>query len=1021
MRTNRHPLARWLAVLLVAYPFIGVHYARGEESTGWERFPDGTVGKMTEYKGVKDTSIAAYIRKPNGDGPFPVVVMIHGGGQSQQGTYALGRMVAAPTADFLTAGWAVYAIDFRPQSSFQAVEWEDACLAVETVKKLPFIDGQRVALIGGSHGGYNTARVASRCNLSCAISCAPAAIDLIEVFKARQSGIKLSPNLEHVLTRAEQAYGVSMADVAKDPARFQYESALTEAEKVRCPILLISGRNDTSSPPSVIEAYAIKLKEAGKKVELYLPDNGPHGFYFGNPRIPETEEATRRAVAFIRGHFGLPPKPAPTPSQPSPGSPTRETPSSRASDARAEQLLRRLDTNGDGEIAGDEAKSTPGQRFLRMFDADNDGVVTREEIGERNTAEPRSRPAATKGSPPDVRRENQRADSASTESKTFHSAALQDEVSYALYLPPSYASEPQWRYPVVFWLHGGGGGPADCWKFVETIDGPIKAGKCPEMLVVGVDGRSRGPQQLGSQYSDWKDGSLPMETVIIKELLPHIDQTYHTLGTREGRALEGFSMGGHGALHLAFRHPDLFGAVTAIGPALIVPGDGGSRVQEVYENGAYKGDEAYWRQHDPLTLAERNPEALRGKMFIRLITGDVEGNFTHRRTVELSQKLKTLGIEHEFIRPGETGHNYVKIYEAMPEGYEFYTNAFAGLKPPVPPKPHQSARMRPESGVAQAGPPRWVDSDETEPPVCYDITKTHPGEIGQYRVSRSAHPVEPFEIMDGLYYVGNTQVSAHLLKTDNGLILLDSTMPHEVPWLLASIRKLGFQPSDVRVVIGSHAHVDHIGGHWYFQNHFGARTWMSAEEAPAAQSGIWQPGMVVELDGTIDTLSRAFPSFKTDRVLQDGETAEWGGRELTFHRAPGHTAGTLMIVFAIRGMDGKIYQAGILGGLAPGRPEFTATCRRLRKMDIEVWLGAHPNQNRTLEKAGQLNADTSQNPFIDPQGWKDALAKMSARDRSEATGVSLRPVHTSFGGMAGEHKTLVPTLHALLDAEPHRQ
>lgn len=99
--------------------------------------------------------------------------------------------------------------------------------------------------------------------------------------------------------------------------------------------------------------------------------------------------------------------------------------------------------------------------------------------------------------------------------------------------------------------------------------------------------------------------------------------------------------------------------------------------------------------------------------------------------------------------------------------------------------------------------------------VSYDISKSFPGEIGQYRVSRSSKNVKPFEIMDGLYYVGNSQVSAHLLTSSNGLILLDSTMPHQVAWLLENIRKLGFRPADVKVVIGSHAHLDHIGGHWY--------------------------------------------------------------------------------------------------------------------------------------------------------------------------------------------------------------
>jgi dipeptidyl aminopeptidase/acylaminoacyl peptidase len=125
--------------------------------------------------------------------------MIHGGGESVRGTHALGRMRAAPVASFIAQGWAVYSIDFRPQSGFQPIEWDDGCRAIETVRGLPFIDARRVAVMGGSHGGYNSVRIAARCDFVCAVACAPAAIDLAKVAKAKAAGFKLSPNLERVL------------------------------------------------------------------------------------------------------------------------------------------------------------------------------------------------------------------------------------------------------------------------------------------------------------------------------------------------------------------------------------------------------------------------------------------------------------------------------------------------------------------------------------------------------------------------------------------------------------------------------------------------------------------------------------------------------------------------------------------------------------------------------------------------------------------------------------------------------
>jgi acetyl esterase/lipase len=102
----------------------------------------------------------------------------------------------------------------------------------------------------------------------------------------------------------ESRHGAKAEEIEKDPARYGYSSALTEAARVRCPILIINGRNDTSSPISVVDTYAASVRAAGKAVDMYLPDNGPHGFYWGRPDIPETKEAARRAVAFFRQCFG---------------------------------------------------------------------------------------------------------------------------------------------------------------------------------------------------------------------------------------------------------------------------------------------------------------------------------------------------------------------------------------------------------------------------------------------------------------------------------------------------------------------------------------------------------------------------------------------------------------------------------------------------------------------------------------------------------------------------------------------
>jgi metallo-beta-lactamase class B len=303
------------------------------------------------------------------------------------------------------------------------------------------------------------------------------------------------------------------------------------------------------------------------------------------------------------------------------------------------------------------------------------------------------------------------------------------------------------------------------------------------------------------------------------------------------------------------------------------------------------------------------------------------------------------------------------------KGFGFYAKAFGKLtlkakEPPTPP-----AKDSKEGKAADKLPAR----PDPAPPVCYDLKQLNRAPV------QNAKPIEPFEILDGLYYVGNTQVSAHLLKTSDGLILIDSTMPHQIPWLLESIRKLGFQPGDVKVVIGTHAAIDHTGGHWYFQRHFAARTWMHAADAPGVMSAKCEAGAKVDL--TLVKAFEAYPPFKPDRLIKDAEVVEWGGRTLMFHHTPTSTPGTMSLEIPLHDNSGKIVRAGLFGGCAPRESGFANSIKRLKERDIQIWLAVHPDQNKTLEKAAKLKDGKGANPFFDPDGWNSLLDKMMSRDR----------------------------------------
>ena len=120
----------------------------------WEPLPDGSLGQVTAFQGVGGVAIPAYIRKPAGPGPFPVVMLLHGGRYGEAATYGMGRSMRSPTAEIIQAGWAVFSIDYRPSEriSIEPIEFDDTVEAVKALRKIPFVDPARIGLLGCSHG-----------------------------------------------------------------------------------------------------------------------------------------------------------------------------------------------------------------------------------------------------------------------------------------------------------------------------------------------------------------------------------------------------------------------------------------------------------------------------------------------------------------------------------------------------------------------------------------------------------------------------------------------------------------------------------------------------------------------------------------------------------------------------------------------------------------------------------------------------------------------------------------------------
>ena len=264
--------------------------------------------------------------------------------------------------------------------------------------------------------------------------------------------------------------------------------------------------------------------------------------------------------------------------------------------------------------------------------------------------------------------------------RTFASTAARSRVSYHVYTPDCYHTERVRRFPVLYWLHGAGGGLAGVRPLTMHFDRAIRAGKMPPLLVVFPNGHGL------SLWVDSKDGRVPMETILIDELVPLIDASFRTIASREGRLIEGFSMGGYGAARLAFRHHRLFGgaSILAGGPLqrdfTHSPRAGKQQRLRVLQT-VFGGDHAYFRAQSPWVLAAENAEAMRGSTTMRLAIGDRDEMLSVVR--EFCTHLTGVGVSHTLtVLPG-VGHDPVAVLEALGEAnWEFYRTVFGGRAPP---------------------------------------------------------------------------------------------------------------------------------------------------------------------------------------------------------------------------------------------------------------------------------------------------------------------------------------------------
>jgi metallo-beta-lactamase class B len=243
----------------------------------------------------------------------------------------------------------------------------------------------------------------------------------------------------------------------------------------------------------------------------------------------------------------------------------------------------------------------------------------------------------------------------------------------------------------------------------------------------------------------------------------------------------------------------------------------------------------------------------------------------------------------------------------------------------------------------------------------------------------------PHRVAGNLYYVGSQAQASYLVTTPEGHVLINSCFAETVPLIQASVKKLGFRFADVRVLLTSHAHNDHVAGSALVRRLTGAKVMVMEGDDEIVRTG-----------GKADfQYSSTWEPCPVDRVLRDGDTVKLGGSTLVAHKTPGHTRGCTTWTMEVREGEKRL-QAVIIGSpnVNPGyrlvgntkyptiAEDFARTFQVLKSLPCDLFLGAHGEYYGLTTKYERLQKEAG-NPFIDPKGYWGYVRRKEKAFRGE--------------------------------------
>lgn len=276
----------------------------------------------------------------------------------------------------------------------------------------------------------------------------------------------------------------------------------------------------------------------------------------------------------------------------------------------------------------------------------------------------------------------------------------------------------------------------------------------------------------------------------------------------------------------------------------------------------------------------------------------------------------------------------------------------------------------------------WVDGAAAQTAAAAGQGAVRAERMENERNNLEIQRVPAFKAFDNLYYVGVGWVGSWLVTTADGLIIIDTVdRPAHVDHLLDGVRKLGFDPMNIKYVIITQAHGDHYSGAARIQREFGAQVamgegdWLAVEAPPTGRGGANRP-----------------ETPRRDIVLEDGGTLTLGTTTLKFWSTPGHTPGTTSVDFTVFD-NGQPHRAFLLGGGAPGRglpaaEQFLASIEKVQKLQdgVQVRVVNHPWMDPQFwDRMDRLLArrPDEPNPMVDGQAFRTWIQEVKASGQQD--------------------------------------